>query len=96
MWGGGVTPLIGERAKSCTSLRDCIEDVQQVLSRAGEPIQPRDQQDIPGPKAAIAFANAFLSVTAPLIFSAKTRSAPAAVSVACCASIVCPSVDTLA
>jgi len=37
----------------------------------------------PAPRAPMAFARAFLSVTAPLTFSAKTFSAPAAASAAC-------------
>ena len=48
-----------------------------------------------GPSARIAFASAFLSVTAPLTFSANTFSAPAAVNALCGASRVWPSVLTL-
>jgi hypothetical protein len=56
----------------------------------------RRAQDILIARDAIGFANAFLSVTVSLIFSANTRYVPAAASDTCRASSVCPSVETSA
>ena len=95
-----VGPSIREGPEPRTGLGGRVQDVEEVPRRAGQPIQPRDQQHIPSTQrrdsAAYCNARALRSVTAHETFSAKTCAAPAAVSAAHCASSVWPSVLTLA
>jgi hypothetical protein len=79
MGTGGVCPDISKRSEFGTA-----------ICNRGEGDDSKSSE----PSAAIALDNAFRSVTAPLTFSKKTFSAPAAISTACCASKVWPSALT--
>lgn len=84
MWSCRVSPSIGQRpvpAPAFVALSSTLS--KSRVDRASRSSRVTNRRS-PWPRAAIALARAFLSVTTPLIFSAKTRSAPAAVSVACC------------
>src|SRR6516165_9593284 len=48
MWGRGVGPGVSEALESRAGFGDRVEHVEQVPRRTGQPIEPRDQEDIAG------------------------------------------------
>jgi hypothetical protein len=85
-----------EDLKAGTTVADSLQVLSKSLVDRARWSNLVTSKRSPGPNAAIALASAFLAVTVPLIFSAKTFSASPAFNVVICASADCPSVLTLA